>query len=950
MHAGSSAPACGVVIWSPDGRVLEANAAALELLGLRLDELRAATPFPWHLSLPDGTPVPDSERPFALALRSGRPQLSAVFKLHRPDGLERWAQIDAVPVLDAHGAVERVASTLLDVSSHSLPDQSPERSAQSFQDLFAGSAEPVLVYDLQTLGILAANAAACTFYGYTREELLSSAIGYLWPADGLARLQQDSATPRPFLKQSGECQHRHKDGRIFDVEIASHRLAFAGRDAVLLIVYDVTERREAQIALAQEHDFSASMLDTVDSLVLVCDAHGRIVHVNRTCELVTGYTIAEVRHRVFWDLLLPPEETEDAARQIQAVLRGDAGPLEFHCVAKDGSSRLISWSIKVVPNVAGGVAFLIASGTDVTEQRAVEAAMARLSGQHAKILASTGEGIFGFDRHGSTTFANPAAARMLGYAVDELVGHMHHALIHHSHADGQAYPRAYCKIYDALVDGGAHQVIDEVFWRKDGSSFPVEYTSTAIWEDGEISGAVVTFADVTERKLAEAASAHHASHDPLTGLPNRTRLRESLDETLSRATASNQPVALLVLDLDRFKEVNDTLGHHAGDLVLKQVGIRLQHALGATNIISRLGDDEFAIMLPGADAAAADYVGQLLAESLRSPFQVEGYAVGIGASIGIVVFPGHGHDTDTLLRHADVAMYAAKRTHIGQAFYDPADDQYNPHRLALLRDLRQMIEENQLVLYYQPKVGRTGTLQGVEALVRWMHPEQGMILPDNFIPLVEQTGLIGALTESVLDMALRQYQIWRAAGLHLPIAINLSAHSLHDGQFPQYVAAQLKRYDVPADDITMEITESSLMVDPVRALEILTELHDLGLRLAIDDFGTGYSSLGYLRDLPVDEVKVDKSFVRGMGPTTEAQASTKDAAIVRSVIAMAHELALDVVTEGVEHQHIWDTVADFGCDIIQGYYISRPLPPAELERWLRDAPPMAARRLDRRAP
>jgi len=439
---------------------------------------------------------------------------------------------------------------------------------------------------------------------------------------------------------------------------------------------------------------------------------------------------------------------------------------------------------------------------------------------------------------------------------------------------------------------------------------------------------VVGYQRRTERQAAE--NAHQALHDALTGLPNRTLLHDRTAQALRAADRELVPAALLLLDLDRFKEVNDTLGHHHGDLLLVQVGQRLRAALRGVDTVARLGGDEFAVLLPTvATAAGAVEVAKKLQASLSEPFAVEGLTLDIETSIGIAVYPDHAGDPDELLQRADIAMYAAKATHAGFVLFDAALDQHSPRRLALLGELRRAIEQQQLVLHYQPKVdAHTGRVLGVEALVRWQHPEHGLVQPDDFIPLAERTGLIAPLTHDVLDQALRQCQAWQQAGHELPVAVNVSARRLLDLAFPDEVAGLLARWQVPARLLVVEITESTIMADPQRALEVLGRLHELGVELAIDDFGTGYSSMAYLKTLPVHELKVDRSFVMQM------TSSTRDAVIVRSTVDLGRNLGLRVVAEGVEDPATWDELDALGCDAIQGYHISRPVPPDDLITWL----------------
>jgi diguanylate cyclase len=426
-----------------------------------------------------------------------------------------------------------------------------------------------------------------------------------------------------------------------------------------------------------------------------------------------------------------------------------------------------------------------------------------------------------------------------------------------------------------------------------------------------------------------AASSHQALHDALTGLPNRDLFADRLGQALRTADRELQPAALLLLDLDRFKDVNDTLGHHHGDQLLCEVGARLQGALRQVDTVARLGGDEFAVLIPGAGAEGAAAVAGKLRTALQSPLTLDGVMLDVDASIGIAVYPDHGDDTTELLRHADVAMYAAKHAHAGFMVYDPTVDQHSPRRLALLGGLRRALERDELLLHYQPKADvQSGRVLGAEALVRWRHPEHGLLGPNEFIPLAERTGLIHPLTRWVLEAALRQAAAWHRAGHHLSMAVNVSTRCLLDHAFPDEVAERLRAWEVPAGSLVLEVTESAVMADPARALDVLGRLHDMGVRLALDDFGTGYSSMAYLKALPVDELKVDRSFVG------EMVTSPSDTMIVRSTIDLGHNLGLRVVAEGVESQDAWRQLEALGCDTAQGYYLGRPMPAADLEHWL----------------
>ncbi|MDQ1536115.1 MAG: hypothetical protein QOE58_508 [Actinomycetota bacterium] len=422
---------------------------------------------------------------------------------------------------------------------------------------------------------------------------------------------------------------------------------------------------------------------------------------------------------------------------------------------------------------------------------------------------------------------------------------------------------------------------------------------------------------------------HDSMHDALTGLPNRTLLIDRLGQALRNAKRAGTPVGLLLIDLDRFKEVNDTFGHHYGDLLLTQIGARLRLALRDADTIARLGGDEFAVVLPDvADVLSATALAKKLQVALESPFFVEGVALDVEASIGLVLSGEHGLDPMTLLQRADVAMYIAKSQGMGVAAYDPAVDGHSPAKLALLGELRTALSLGHLVLHFQPKVSiSTADVVGAEALVRWQHPERGLVYPDAFIPLAEQTGLIGPLTIYVLDLALKQARAWMDAGQPLMVSVNLSARSLQDEHLPSQVAEQLAAHGVPAELLELEVTESALMTEPKRAQRLLEALATLGVRLSIDDFGAGYTSLGQLKNLPITELKIDKSFIMNMG------SDPSDAVIVNSIVELGHNLGLTIVAEGVETDGALTDLSGFHCDVAQGYFLSRPVSAESFDAW-----------------
>jgi diguanylate cyclase (GGDEF)-like protein len=424
-----------------------------------------------------------------------------------------------------------------------------------------------------------------------------------------------------------------------------------------------------------------------------------------------------------------------------------------------------------------------------------------------------------------------------------------------------------------------------------------------------------------------------AYRDTLTGLPNRAKFNERLEAALVAAGDVDLPVGVLLMDLDNFKYVNDTLGHSIGDLLLSEVATRLRKAVPAANaIVARLGGDEFAVLLPGCNASEARHVARTILISLEVPMSFEGHAVDVRASIGVAAYPDHGLERSMLMRHADVAMYAAKRNNVGSLIWHERYEQHSHERLSLISDLRRAIDNDELLLMYQPKISLSRDREfHAEALVRWQHPGRGMVPPMEFIPFAEQTGSIRDITHWVVGHAVQQCAAWRRDGVPMNVSVNISARDLMDAELPVRFAAMLEQHDCRAQWISLEITESAILDDQGHAVENLQLLHSLGCRLAIDDYGTGYSSLAYLRRLPLNEIKIDKSFVQRMAR------DASDAVIVRSTIDLAHNIGLTVVAEGVEDETTLDRLRAMGCDMAQGYHVSKPLTAVDIVAWTRGA-------------
>jgi len=491
----------------------------------------------------------------------------------------------------------------------------------------------------------------------------------------------------------------------------------------------------------------------------------------------------------------------------------------------------------------------------------------------------------------------------------------------------------------AIADALLHHVFehrpfeaDVTARRKDGKEIEIDLQLIPVDDAGEITHWVAFIRDVTAVKNQFVALRHQAMHDALTGLPNRTMLFDRLDRAIEEARRARGSMALLLMDLDRFKEVNDTFGHHFGDVLLKAVSFRLTNQLTPSDMVARLGGDEFAIVLADAvDSRSVAMAARRILNTLQQPFVVDGQVLEVGASIGIALYPTHGTDARTLLRRADVAMYSAKQSQVGYTFHRDDREPRTAEQLSLVVEMRHALERNEFELYYQPKLHlRSGLVTRAEVLLRWNHPTRGTLAPSMFIPIAERTGLIRTISDWLLDRALQQCRAWQDNGAPIHLAVNLSAKSLQEQTLPSKINEVLKKWSIDPRFLKIEITESSIMADPAHALAIMSMLQSMGVRLSIDDFGTGYSSLTHLRELPVDEIKIDKSFVLGM------LTSDADAAIVRTVIDLAHNLGKQVCAEGVEDAETLARLKEMGCDLAQGYWISRPVTAGEFMQWLVD--------------
>lgn len=667
------------------------------------------------------------------------------------------------------------------------------------------------------------------------------------------------------------------------------------------------------------------MIQIADLITVVLDLCGNIEYCSDHLLRISQRDAQQVVGNNWFDLFISPDDRTSVAHEIDIYTRQQNPPYnhEQRIVASDGSFRLIRWHTVQRRDDSGQITGISSFGEDVTEQRQQEEEL-RLA---ARVFESTSEAVLICDAGFRIVRANRASSEITGFDTEQLLGRQ--PLFNRTDSE------------DGEREKLLHQALDNGGWqgetwdrRASGEVYPVWLSLSAVRDNnGNVNHFVCTFSDISAIKQSHAKLEFLAHHDPLTGLPNRTLLLDRLGHSLERAMREWEQVAVIFIDLDHFKDVNDTLGHEVGDVLLREMAERMKALLRNEDTVARLGGDEFTVILIDIDAPrAALNVAQKLLQIVERPIELGGHELHLSASIGISVFPIDGKDVPTLLKNADTAMYSAKSAgRNGYRFYTPLMTDMTMQRLEIESALRQALQQQQFSLHYQPQIDMfTEQLLGAEALVRWQHPEKGLIRPDQFIPIAEESGLIVELGSWVLEEACRQYDQWRKRGWKLPkLSVNVSVKQLERGNLPQQLLQLQRKYDLPPNMLTLEITESVIMQKDY-ALTLLEEIAECGVELAIDDFGTGYSSLSYLKQLPVDTLKVDKSFVQ------EIDIDRNGEAIVHAIIALAKTMGMSVVAEGVETSGQARFLAALECDVGQGYLWGKPIPPDEfISQWAR---------------
>ena len=921
--------AVGIVHTSAEGRYLRVNQKFCDMLGYSEAELVGgmAADFTHPEDRDKGA---DSRR----RLWNGEiDKLAEERRYVRKDGRIVWTNRTVSLARDAAGSPMYFIRVIEDITDR-------KEVEQRYRATFDNAPVGIMHTALDNYRILHANRKLCEMLGYTPEDLLEKTSTDIVHPD--YRFSDKSSYMDQLLEGkvqsfASERLFVRKDGAPLWVNrtVSLVRDMSGNPQYFIRVIEDISERKQAEAAVARERQLLRTIIDTLPDFVYVKDAIGRFQLGNEAWLKARGLSAEEIVGKTVFDFF-PREIAENmAAEDALVVLTGQAkSDYESRLILADRDGRRREqWSSTTkapMRDASGAIIGTVGVSRDISKRKRAEAALRESEEQFRQLAGNIPEVFWITDvGHRETIYISPAAAILTGRPVQELCASPREMI-------RAVHPEDRRRVYEArkaAAGGGYDQTYRVV--RPDGTTRWVNDRAFAVSDEaGNVYRIAGITEDVTERKLAEERLTQLAHYDVLTDLPNRVLFYDRLRQVLAQAKRSQWTVGVMFVDLDRFKNVNDTLGHAVGDQLLRQVSERLAHAVRSGDTVGRLGGDEFAIVLSNlSNAQDASLVAQKIMASFNEPFKLHGADFYVTASIGVTLYPDDAEDQDTLIKNADAAMYRAKD--IGRNTYQFYRSEMNERALELLSmesHMRRALDRDEFLLHYQPKASiRDGAIVGVEALLRWQHPERGLMAPAAFLPVLEETGLIVRVGERVLNAACRQIKAWQGAGIKVvPVAINLSAREFAARDLVGVITRILREHDVDPALIELEITEGSLMVSTEEVVGTLEALGRLGIGLSIDDFGTGYSSLSYLKRFPLDAVKIDRSFVKDV--TTDAD----DATITRAVISMAHSLGLKVIAEGVETESQLGFLAQHGCDEIQGYYFAHPLAADECGIWLRE--------------
>ena len=903
-----SVPEC-IKIIARDGRLLDMTPAGLGMLQAETLEEAQAKPLTEFIDPKDRAAFCALHKQ-VFEGRAGR----LIFDVIGLKGQRRTLETYAVPLRDELGTVINLLGSTRDVSERRGNDSLLRTLKTAVED----AADGMAIFS-EGAKFVYANRAHAHMFGYAHPAEL---IGKSWKLHyGEAQIRRYVQEVLPELTRSGhwhgEVTAIKRDGSTFEQGLTLSLLEDGG---LICISRDITVARQAQ----RESALLAAVVGHTEDAVITHTPEGIITSWNRGAEQLSGYSESEAVGRSILSLM-PADQRVDEQYMLAVVQRGESATHQNALrIRKDGSIMFLSITVSPIKDDAGRVVGVSRIARDISQRRAAEEALFREKEQAEVTLKSIGDAVITTDLGGFITYLNPVAEAMTGWR------------------NAQASGKALSEVF-RIVDGATHAAATDpmhvalrenrrtglaantILVARNGREIAIEDSASPIHDrEGQVVGGVLIFRDVSETYAMAMRMTHLAQQDFLTGLPNRVLLIDRLTQSLALARRNSTKVALLFVDLDRFKQINDSLGHEAGDELLKLVGGRLKSCVREIDTVCRQGGDEFVVLLGSVNEPQhAGQIAEKILAAFEQPYVIGGREAHVGASIGISVFPDDGNDADTLTRNADAAMYHAKQ--LGRQnyqFYTAAMNARAHEHFALESDLRRALREDELVLYYQPLHDvASGALIGCEALLRWQHPQRGLMRPGDFLPLIEESALNVPVNQWVLREACRQNQAWRAAGLNAPpVSVNLSAAQFKRHDFLRSVTEILAQTGLAARHLNLELTENIVMHDADGSVEVLRNLKAMGVRISIDDFGIGYSSFGHLRRLPIDLLKIDQSFVRDLPGDTEC------AEIISAIIGIGKTLHYRVVAEGVETSAQLEFLRARGCDAVQGYYFSRPLP------------------------
>lgn len=908
----------GIYLVTPEGKYLSVNPAFVNMLGYDSTEEMLSGPddLGRHLC----AYAADQEKMMRLLHDGGHIEHFEV-QVNRKDGHGIWLSINARAIKDRNGHIEFIEGSTADISERKRMESKLRESEEKHRTIFENSIEGIYLATPEGK-YLSANPAFSEMLGYASTEELTNG-----PKDlgrELCTRTEDQERLLKLLARDGHVEHfevqvKRKDGHNIWVSINARALKDRNGKIELIegSIANITERKRAQEALQEERDKAQKYLDIADVMFLVINSEKKVTLINKKGCSILRADVDEIIGKKWFDTFVPEEQRVEVNSVFDELMTGRIEPYEYYesdIVTSDGEKRIVAWRNTILKDERGNITGTLSCGEDVTERKQAESQI-RLQ---AAAINAADDIIAILDCDGHIVFANNAFERQTGYRPEEYVG-KDLAAFWPKTQSGRPLGD-----YKSAVEDGQPWSGDMLCKSKENTEYIVDVSITPLMDErGYIERLIAIARDVTEKKIYERLLDYQAHHDALTDLPNRVLFSKELEKAVSSKGRRIRQCAVLFIDLDRFKLVNDTMGHPAGDMFLVEVAGRLRSCLRRGDVLARMGGDEFTVLLTNIrNSEDAVLVANRMLERVSMPFQIGESKLVIGTSIGVSIYPDNGKDVDALLRSADTAMYRAKelgRNNI--QFYSEELNEINMARIQIEHDLRLAIKRGEIRVYYQPILETaSGRISGAEALVRWIHPEKGIILPSVFIPVAEETGMIKDIGKMVLETACKECRMWHEMGFKdYQVSVNVSPVQLRSERIISTVHDVLASTDLKPGYLNLEITETSLANSDFGELEKLDKLKALGVGTWLDDFGIGYSSLGRLRTFPIVDIKVDGSFIRDIVNNRKGRAMTE------SIIAMAHNLGIKVTAEWIESAEQLSIIRSMGCDYVQGYLISPPI-------------------------